>query len=221
MRILITGSSSGIGFAVSKHFLSKGFEVVGIDLLPSSINNPHYEHCIADIAEYDSLPELGEFDYLFNNAGKQNCGDDISNNLVGTMNVTKKYGFSKSIKSILFNASASASTGFEFDEYVASKAGIVGYMKYVACKLANQGATVNSISLGGVFTDSNEEVMNNDELWVKIMEVTPLKKWASLEEICDWVYFLLITNKSMSGQDILIDNGEKDLNNTFVWPAYK
>ena len=218
MRILITGSSRGIGFATTKHFLSKGFDVVGIDLLPSSINNPHYQHYTADIADFDSLPELGDFDYIFNNAGKQNCGDDITNNLVGTMNVTKKYGFSKSI---LFNASASASTGFEFDEYVVSKAGIVGYMKYVASKLAEQGATVNSISLGGVYTDSNEDVMNDDDLWVKIMEVTPLKKWASLEEICDWVYFLLIVNKSMSGQDIVVDNGEKDLNNTFVWPEYK
>ena len=221
MRILITGSSSGIGLATSKYFLSKGFEVVGIDLLPSSINNPHYQHYIADIAEYDDLPELESFDYIFNNAGKQNSIDDIHNNLVGTINVTRKYGFEKTIKSILFNASASASTGFEFDEYVASKAGVIGYMKYVACKLAEQGSTANSISFGGVFTDSNEEVMNNDELWVKIMEVTPLKKWVSLDEACDWVYFLLVTNKSMSGQDVLIDNGEKDLNNTFVWPEYK
>ena len=132
MRILITGSSSGIGLATSNFFLSKGFEVVGIDLLPSSINNPHYQHYIADIAEYDDIPELESFDYIFNNAGKQNSIDDIHNNLVGTINVTRKYGFEKTIKSILFNASASASTGFEFDEYVASKAGVIGYMKYVA-----------------------------------------------------------------------------------------
>ena len=51
--------------------------------------------------------------------------------------------------------------------------------------------------------------------------VTPMKKWATLDEVCDWVYFLLINNKSMSGQDLLIDNGERDLNNTFVWPRAK
>ena len=41
----------------------------------------------------------------------------------------------------------------------------------------------------------------------------------SLDELCEWVYFLLVVNKSMSGQDILIDNGEANLNNTFVWPT--
>ena len=218
MKILITGSSKGIGLAVSNYFLSKGFNVIGIDILPSSINNPHYQHFICDISNKNNLPEINDIDYLFNNAGLQNSNDDITNNLVGTINVTKKYGFQKTIKSILFNASASARNGFEFDQYVASKAGVVGYMKHVASLLAKQGVTCNSISLGGVVTDSNKEVMDDPKLWKQIMDVTPLKKWASLDEVCEWVYFLLIINKSMSGQDLLIDNGENDLNNTFVWP---
>ena len=218
MKILITGSSKGIGLAVSNYFLSKGFDVIGIDILPSSINNPHYQHFICDISNKNNLPEINDIDYLFNNAGLQNSNDDITNNLVGTINVTKKYGFQKTIKSILFNASASARNGFEFDQYVASKAGVVGYMKHVASLLAKQGVTCNSISLGGVITDSNKEVMDDPKLWKQIMDVTPLKKWASLDEVCEWVYFLLIINKSMSGQDLLIDNGENDLNNTFVWP---
>lgn len=218
MKILITGSSKGIGFAASKYFLDKGFEVIGIDLLPSSINDLNYKHYICDIKKYDDLPEINDIDYLFNNAGLQNSENDIQNNLVGTMNVTKKYAFQKSIKSILFNASASASTGFEFEEYVASKAGLVGYMKTVACKVAKNGVTCNSLSLGGVLTDSNNPVMNDSKLWKEIMDVTPLKKWASLDEVCEWVYFLLVINKSMSGQDVLVDNGEKDLNCTFIWP---
>lgn len=218
MKILITGSSKGIGFAASKYFLDKGFEVIGIDLLPSSINHLNYKHYICDIKKYDDLPEINDIDYLFNNAGLQNSENDIQNNLVGTMNVTKKYAFQKSIKSILFNASASASTGFEFEEYVASKAGLVGYMKTVACKVAKNGVTCNSLSLGGVLTDSNNPVMNDPKLWKEIMDVTPLKKWASLDEVCEWVYFLLVINKSMSGQDVLVDNGEKDLNCTFIWP---
>ena len=219
MKILITGSSKGIGLAVSKFFLDKGYEVVGIDLLPSSIDNLNYKHYICDIQNYDDLPNIEDIDYLFNNAGLQNSKSDIQNNLIGTMNVTKKYGFQKSIKSILFNASASASSGFEFEEYVASKAGIVGYMKTVAYKAATSGATCNSLSLGGVLTDSNDVVMNDPKLWKQIMDVTPLKKWTTLDEVCEWVYFLLVTNKSMSGQDILVDNGERDLNCTFVWPT--
>ena len=91
-------------------------------------------------------------------------------------------------------------------------------MKNVACRLAPRGVLVNSISLGGVETLSNKPVMDNPKLWEKVMNVTPLKKWMNEEEVCDWVMFLTLTNKSASGQDFLIDNGEKDLNNTFVWP---
>ena len=91
-------------------------------------------------------------------------------------------------------------------------------MKNVASRLAKRNITVNSISLGGVYTKSNERVINDKESFSKIMSATPLKKWASEEEVSKWVYFLTMVNKSMSGQDILIDNGEYNLNNTFVWP---
>ncbi len=50
------------------------------------------------------------------------------------------------------------------------------------------------------------------------MKVTPLKKWAEPEEIAQWCWFLTMVNRSASGEDFLIDNGETHLNATFVWP---
>ena len=218
MKILISGTSKGIGFSVANYFLDKGYIVYGLDILDSTINNSNYHHYKVDIKNKDELPDIEGIEYIFHNAGSQNSLDDIDNNLKGTINVNEKYAFNKNIKSILFNASASARSGFEFPQYVASKAGLVGYMKNVACRLAKYKATVNSLSLGGVNTESNNVLIKNKKYFNKIMEVTPLKKWMELDEVNKWVYFLLIENKSMTGQDILIDNGEYNLNNTFLWP---
>lgn len=217
MKILITGASKGIGQAVAKRFLENGHEVIGIDLLDASIHHPNYTHFIADVSKKKSLPNIKDVELIFNNAGTQNK-NDIENNLIGSINVTEKYAFQDKIKAVLFNASASAHSGFEFPEYVASKSGLLGYMKNVAVRLAEYGATANSISLGGVLTSSNAPVLEDEESWNKIMEATPLKKWMTENEVCDWVYFLFVTNKSMTGQDVLIDNGEYNLNSTFVWP---
>lgn len=221
MKILITGTSKGIGLALAKRYLDNGHEVYGLDLLESSINHKNYHHYIADVSKKKQLPDIDGIEILINNAGLQNSKDDIDNNLKSAIFTTEKYGFNPNIKSILFNASASSRSGFEFPEYVASKAGMVGYMKNVASRLADFGVTVNSISLGGVITESNAPVIENKEAWEEIMKATPMKKWMSESEVCDWVYFLTMVNKSMSGQDILIDNGEYNLNSTFVWPNTK
>lgn len=221
MKILITGTSKGIGLALAKRYLDNGHQVYGLDLLESSINHKNYHHYIVDVSKKKQLPDINDVEILINNAGLQNSKDDIDNNLKSAIFVTEKYGFNSNIKSILFNASASSRSGFEFPEYVASKAGMVGYMKNVASRLAEFGVTVNSISLGGVITESNGPVIENKEAWEEIMKATPMKKWMSESEVCDWVYFLTIVNKSMSGQDILIDNGEYNLNSTFVWPNTK
>ncbi len=219
MNILITGASGGIGRAGVERFLALGHTVHGIDLLPAAVLHPDYIHHIADIRDADALPQIKDVEILFNNAGEQNGGDDIGNNLVGAINVTEKYiKDNPALRSVLFNASASAISGQEFPEYAAAKAGLLGYMKNVAIRIAPRGATCNAICLGGVHTPLNDPVTTDPELWKKIMDVTPLKKWMSADEVADWVVFLTLTNKSMSGQSLLIDNGEYDLKSTFVWP---
>ena len=215
MLTLITGTSRGIGRAIAEKFLACGHDVVGIDLLPPSITHGSYRHITGDILT-DELPDIGNVDIVINNAGVQNTGRDIDVNLKGAIRVTEKYAFHNGIASVLFIASASASTGAEFPEYAASKGGVVAYMKNTALRLAQYGATSNSLSPGGVYTSLNDHVINTPELWAQIMDETPLRKWASTEEIADWAYFVTVINKSMTAQDILIDNGEAARSN-FVW----
>lgn len=217
--VVITGTSSGIGRATALYFFEKGEEVSGIDIRPSTIIHPRYTHYVADMTKKEELPDIPDVEVLYANAGVQNSRDDIDVNLKGTMNIVEKYAFQPSIKSVLFSASASARNGYEFPAYCASKAGVVGYMKNVAWRLAKKyQATCNSISFGGVWTDLNKPVTQDPELMKRIMDVTPLKKWTEPEECAKWAYFLTRVNTSCTGQDILVDNGENDLNCTFVWP---
>lgn len=59
-------------------------------------------------------------------------------------------------------------TGAEFPEYCASKGGVLSYTKNVAMRVAQYGATCNSLDPGGVLTPLNECVMIDPELWAEI-----------------------------------------------------
>ena len=212
MKVLVTGSSSGIGRAIALKFLENNFQVIGFDILESTIQHENYEHFIQNIC--NDLPKVENIDIIVNNAGVQNS-NDIEVNLKGTMNVTEKY-IHPNIKSIIFIVSSSASTGAEFPEYVASKGGVLAYMKNVALRIAKYGATANAISPGGVLTKLNEHIINDENLYSQVLNETLLNKWATAEEIAEFVYFVSVVNKSMTGEDIFIDNGEK-LKSNFIW----
>lgn len=216
MEVLITGTSKGIGRATARKFLKMGHNVWGLDCRSSTIVHQGYTHFICDVANPETLPNLDHMNVVINNAGTQEDADAIDVNLMGVINVTKKYAFQRHIKSVVNVASTSAHNGAEFPLYSASKGGVLAYTKHTALQIAGYGATCNSISPGGVITDMNAHILSNGHLWSQVMDEVLIKKWATAEEIAEWIYFVAVVNKSMTAQDIIIDNGEL-ANANFVW----
>ena len=214
MNIIVSGSSSGIGRAVAERFLAAGHRVFGFDVAEDVISHPLYQHFQMDIRD-EKLPELTPH-VVINSAGTLTESDALDINLTGTIHFTEHFLKSEPLVSVLFIASASARNGAEFPMYVASKAGLVGYMKNLALKLAARGVTCNSISPGGVVTPANRHILEDPEKYEAVKEETLLGKWAEASEIADLAWYLTMINRSITGEDILIDNGEM-LKSNFIW----
>ena len=71
IKVLITGSSQGIGKAIAEYFLEMGYNVIGIDRQEQSINHNRYSHHQCDICDYENLPEIDNVGILINNAGSR------------------------------------------------------------------------------------------------------------------------------------------------------
>lgn len=217
MNAIVTGSSNGLGKAVTEALLSRGINVYGFDLLPSTLEQANYVHVLCNVGDVNSLPEITEdIHYIVNCAATTNSGLDIDINLKGTMNIISKYGLKNFKLNSIVNIGDSLSyMGLSYGEYVASKGGLTDYTKWVAKQIARRGATCNVLSFGGIYTSSNDHIMASEGKRDAVRALTPLRKWVDLDEASKWVLFFLTVNKSCSGQTIVIDNLES-LNGTYV-----
>ena len=224
-RVIISGTSSGIGNAAAQLFtFSRGshgdlmYDVFGIDKNPMEsdflIHAPNYHHYIADVR--GPLPDIEFPEIVIANAGTQEDDDSIDVNLVGLINFCESYADQPCIQAVCTVASASAHSGAEFPRYTASKGGVVAYTKNLALRVAKYGAVCNSISPGGVYTPINEHIVQDKNKMDAVLNEAILHRWASAEEIAQWIYFITAVNKSATAQDFLVDNGEMAKSN-FIW----
>lgn len=216
MKALITGTSQGIGKATAELFLKNNIEVVGVDLNESTIDHPNYKHYRDSIVNFREV--ISDLTYIVHNAGIQIGPDVISVNLEATIALDTFYrDLNPNLKAVTFNTSISGVYGDEFPTYVASKAGLNGYTRYVAKQMMPNGIA-NAVCFGGVLTELNKPVIENRKLWEKVMDANPLKRWATAEEAAEWIYFVTVVNKFATGQWFEIDGGENSCTTSkFVW----
>jgi 3-oxoacyl-[acyl-carrier protein] reductase len=90
--------------------------------------------------------------------------------------------------------------------YVASKAGVVGFTKSMARELASRGITVNAIAPGFIQTNMTEKL--TDEQKQKLIQNIPLSRMGTPEDVAKVVAFLCSKDADyITGHVIPVDGG--------------
>ena len=207
--ILITGTSYGIGRATAEKFIRRGYKVVGIDIKPATFSHALYTHYQVDVRNIASLPDINEIKVVINNAGTIDEESAMDVNYMGYMNIVKKYCYGGSLKCLINVASISGHVGLDTPNYAASQGARLAMTKHLAMDLGRKfGARVNSISPGAVISDLEPELYSDEDAMLAVANENILKKWAMPSDIAEWIYFIAVKDRCMTGQDIIIDNGE-------------
>jgi 3-oxoacyl-[acyl-carrier protein] reductase len=90
--------------------------------------------------------------------------------------------------------------------YVASKAGLIGFTKSLARELASRSITVNAVAPGFVVTDMTEAL--SEQVKQAIQSKIPMGTLGQTEDIASAVAFLASTEaRYITGQVLTVDGG--------------
>lgn len=139
--------------------------------------------------------------------------------LTGTF-LSGKYAGRQMVKQqsgkIINIASIAGLTGYAYPSYAASKAGVVNLTRAMAWDLGPQGINVNCISPGLVLTNLNRGLLDNREMYAKVIKKIPSRRLGLPEEIAQSAVFLASEQSNyFNGSCLTIDGGTTSYFNLF------
>jgi len=183
----------------------------------------------ADVSDADGVKNMvdktlemfGSIDILVNNAGitrdnllmrmKEDEWDDVINiNLKGvflcTKGVTRQMMRQRAGRIVNVASIVGVSGNPGQANYVAAKAGVIGFTKTAAKELATRNINVNAVAPGFITTDMTDAL--SEEVKSQMLAVIPLGNLGKPEDVARTVLFLLSEDANyITGQTIHVDGG--------------
>lgn len=221
---VVSGGTSGIGFAIARAFAASGARVyaAGLGELPRSEGK--IEFTTLDVTDTAAcrhfIGSIPRIDFLINAAGIIRRDDEFSIdvfqrvldvNLTGAMRLCteareKLAGGGGAIVNI-----ASLWTYFggpRVPAYTASKGAIGQLTKSLAVAWAGEGIRVNAVAPGWIATPLTQALQDDPIRSAPILERCPMKRWGRPEEVAPPVLFLCSEAASfINGAILPIDGG--------------
>ncbi len=188
--------------------------------LAGNVIDEGYAKALVDIA----LQEYGRLDIAFNNAGTLGASgstpqitldawnDTISTNLNSAF-LGAKYQIPAMLQtggSLIFTSSFVGYTvGMpEKSAYAASKAGVIGLTKALACEYGSRAIRVNALVPGGTDTPMAKEFGDSPEVVEFVKQMHALKRTATPEEMAKSALYLASDDSGFTtGTAMLVDGG--------------
>lgn len=232
---IVTGASSGIGYAIAKVLAEGGAKVYAISRsgsvkIEGAEALPGVVHLAGDVCDYPRMAELvktiGEtdgIDFLVNNAGitvkgrAESFADEDFEKIhqVNVNSVFKlsclSYPYLKAsphVGRIVNITSMAAHLGFsEVVPYCSSKGAVLAMTRGLAVEWAADNITVNSIAPGWYPSEMNKQVMT-EERQAKILSRMPLHRYGDTRDLGAMAQFLISDGAAyITGQDFAVDGG--------------
>ncbi len=228
--VLISGGTSGIGFAIARAFADAGADVIATGVSEeitreAASREPRISFRVLDVSDLAAVEqivgEIKSLNMLINCAGLLLRGGqefEIENfervldvNLTGTMRLSSACHplLAASCGCIVNIASMLSFFGSGLvPAYSASKGGVAQLTKSLAIAWATDSIRVNAVAPGWIDTPMTEPLVQNRERSQPILDRTPLRRWGRPEEIAGPVLFLCSPAAAfMTGAILPVDGG--------------
>ncbi len=216
-RALITGASTGIGQAIAVAMAAAGAGIVCVDIVPSDTTVQSITGAGGDAAQIQSdltqrgaidqvMAKAGEVDILVNCAGiirradfldftEKDWDDVIDINLKAVFFLSQAFAralIGRGGTGVIINIASllSFQGGIRIPSYTASKSGVAGLTRLLACEWAAKGINVNAIAPGYIATNNTAPLRADAARSQAILERIPAGRWGDPEDIAGAAVFL-------------------------------